>query len=272
MRGKFVIAVLVVLMLMVPAHAEPGASTMQSEQQEDPRQPSNVSSTLYMHHDGIATAWSHFNATDDKDAMEGEYREESDRNVINVDLRFRMNPTLDKRLNMTVGEQVYASITIDIAGDYTNGDNNGPCNSDCDELNITIKYGANELVQYHARNLNQGLQTVQFAHTITEEQSTWDGQNANPEVWVQMKIKGDRQNGVIPGTVTGNPAHFAIKLGEESKVEFPIDESSWSEEFQANEPIMTGEDSPGFGLIIVGTSVAMAAIALNKPTRFENEE
>ena len=61
-------------------------------------------------------------------------------------------------------------------------------------------------------------------------------------------------------------------LGEDSKVEFPIDESSWSEEFQANEPIMNGEDSPGFGLIIVGTSVAMAAIALNKPSRFEDEE
>ena len=76
MRGKFVIAVLVVLMLMVPAHAEPGASTMQSEQQEDPRQPSNVSSTLYMHHDGIATAWSHFNVTDDKDAMEEVSRRE----------------------------------------------------------------------------------------------------------------------------------------------------------------------------------------------------
>lgn len=256
---------------MVPAHAEPGASTMQSEQQEDPRQPSNVSSTLYMHHDGISTAWSHFNATDDKDAMEGEFREEKDNGVINVDLRFRMNPTLDKRLNMTVGEQVYASITIDIAGDYTNNDNNGPCNSDCDELNITIKYGPNELVQYHARNLNQGLQTVQFTHQITEEQSTWDGQNANPEVWVQMKIKGDRTTQF--GTIQqGNPAHFAIILGEDSKVEFPIDESSWTEEFQTNAPIMQEEDSPGFGLIIVGTSVAMAAIALNKPSRFEDEE
>ena len=271
MRGKFVIAVLVVLMLMVPAHAEPGASTMQSEQQEDSRQPNNESTTLYLHHDGIATAWSHFNATDDGDDMEGEFREEKDNGVINVDLRFRMNPTLDKRLNMTVGEQVYVAITIDIGGDYTNGDNNGPCNNDCDELNITIKYGPNELVQYQASNLKQGPQTVQFAHQITEEQSTWDGQNANPEVWVQMKIKGDRttQAGFIQ---QGNPAHFAIKLGEESKVEFPIDESSWSEEFQANEPIMTGEDSPGFGLIIVGTSVAMAAIALNKPSRFEDEE
>ena len=271
MRGKFVIAVLVVLMLMVPVHAEPGASTMQSEQQEDPRQPSNMSSTLYIHHDGISTAWSHFNATDDKDAMEGEFREEKDNGVINVDLRFRMNPTLDKRLNMTVGEQVYASITIDIAGDYTN-DNNGPCNNDCDELNITIKYGPNELVQHQVRNLNQGLQTIQFAHQITEEQSTWDGQNANPEVWVQMKIKGDRTTSNFGLVQQGNPAHFAIKLGEESKVEFPIDESSWTEEFQTNAPIMTGEDSPGFGLIIVGTSVAMAAIALNKPTRFEDEE
>ena len=203
--------------------------------------------------------------------MEGEYREESDRSVINVDLRFRMKPTLDKRLNMTVGETVYASITIDIAGDYTNGDNNGPCNNDCEELNITIMYGPNELVQYHARNLNQGLQTIQFAHQITEEQSTWDGQNANPEVWVQMKIKGDRTNGPIPGTVQGNPAHFAIKLGEESNVEFPIDESSWSEEFQTNAPPMVEEDSPGFGIILVASSVAMAAIALNKPTKTDEE-
>ena len=257
---------------MVPAHAEPGASTMQSEQQEDSRQPSNVSSTLYMHHDGISTAWSHFNATDDKDAMEGEFREEKDNGVINVDLRFRMNPTLDKRLNMTVGEQVYVAITIDIGGDYTNGDNNGPCNNDCDELNITIKYGPNELVQYQASNLKQGLQTVQFAHQITEEQSTWDGQNANPEVWVQMKIKGDRTTSNFGLVQQGNPAHFAIMLGEDSKVEFPIDESSWTEEFQANEPIMNGEDSPGFGLILVGTSVAMAAIALNKSSRFEDEE
>ena len=88
-----------------------------------------------------------------------------------------------------------------------------------------------------------------------------------------MKIKGNKQNTGPGGVfVQGEPAHFAIKLGEDSRVEFPIDESSWSEEFQANEPIMTGEDSPGFGLIIVGTSVAMAAIALNKPTRFEDEE
>ena len=144
MRGKFVIAVLMVMMLMVPVQANTGVSAMQTGQQEDPRQPNNMSNTLYLHHDGIATAWSHFNATDDGDDMEGEYREESDRNVINVDLRFRMKPTLDKRLNMTVGETVYASITIDIAGDYTNGDNNGPCNNDCDELNITIMYGPNE--------------------------------------------------------------------------------------------------------------------------------
>ena len=41
--------------------------------------------------------------------MEGEYQDESDNNAINVDLRFRMNPTLDKRLNMTVGEQVMPS-------------------------------------------------------------------------------------------------------------------------------------------------------------------
>ena len=258
------------MMLMVPVQANTGVSAMQTGQQEDPRQPNNMSTTLYLHHDGIATAWSHFNATDDGDDMEGEYREEKDNGVIDVDLRFRMNPTLDKRLNMTVGETVYASITIDIAGDYTNGDNNGPCNNDCEELNITIMYGPNELVQYHARNLGTGLQTIQFAHQITEEQSTWDGQNANPEVLVQMKIKGDRQQTSFI-TESGNPAHFAIKLGEESNIEFPIDESSWSEEFQANEPIMDGEDSPGFGFVLVASSVAMAAIALNKPTKTDEE-
>ena len=47
--------------------------------------------------------------------------------------------------------------------------------------------------------------------------------------------------------------HFAIQIGG-FKVEFP--DGPHGPEFQANEPIMDGEDSPGFGLIIVGTSVA----------------
>ena len=45
MRGKFVIAVLMVMMLMVPVQANTGVSAMQTGQQEDPRQPNNMSNT-----------------------------------------------------------------------------------------------------------------------------------------------------------------------------------------------------------------------------------
>ena len=74
-----------------------------------------------------------------------------------------------------------------------------------------------------------------------------------------MKVKGNRQNGVIPGTVTGEPAHFAIKLGEQSRFEMPVSADSWTEEFQAGEDgMMEEEDTPGFTLVAASAALGMA--------------
>ena len=86
MRRTAVIALILVAMLLVPVQA--GDVTAQQEQQEDPRQPNANNTTMYLYHDGFADAWSHFNASDEDSNVEGEYREEKDNGLININLRF----------------------------------------------------------------------------------------------------------------------------------------------------------------------------------------
>ena len=74
-----------------------------------------------------------------------------------------------------------------------------------------------------------------------------------------MKLKGDRTQGFF--TQSGNPASFTIFLGEDSRVDLPIHESTWEEAFQAGEDGMEEEESPGFGLVIASAAIAMAAVA-----------
>ena len=151
------------------------------------------------------------------------------------------------------------NIKIDVAGDWTNGDNNGPCNNDCENLNITVFKGSTELWTNQFTGIQQGEQTVPFTFTLAEEQLQWDGRDDSPIIQVTMKVKGDRQNGILPGTVQGNPAHFAIKLGMESRVELPIDEESWNEDFVLdNGDMMEEEDTPGFTLVTASAALGMA--------------
>jgi hypothetical protein len=73
-----------------------------------------------------------------------------------------------------------------------------------------------------------------------------------------MKVKGDRQQNT-PITVTGDPAHFAIKLGQESRFEMPISPDSWTEEFQAGDDGMDDmEDTPGFTLVVASAALGLA--------------
>ena len=107
-----------------------------------------------------------------------------------------------------------------------------------------------------------------FAFAVTEDHMEWDGRDDNPIIEVTMKLKGDRQTGFF--TQSGNPAWFAIKLGEESRFEMPIDPVSWEEEFQAVEDDMMGEeDTPGFTLVVAGAALGMA-LFVNQ--RRENHE
>ena len=265
MRGKSVIALVLVAMLLVPVQA--GDVSAQQTQQEDPKQPNANNTTMYMYHDGFADAWSHFANNDTESTEEGELREEKDNGVIDINLRFRMKPDLDKRLLMTADGEFRGNFKIDVGGDWTN-DQDGPCNNDCENLNITVFRGASEVYTNQFTGIQQGEQTVPFAFAVTEDHAEWDGRDDSPIIEVTMKLKGNQQNGLIPGTVTGDQAWFAIKLGEESRFEMPISDDSWSEEFQAGDDMMETEDTPGFTLVVASAALGMALFVNH---RKENE-
>lgn len=266
MRRTAVIALFLVAMLLVPVQA--GDVTVQQEQQEDPRQPNANNTTMYIYHDGFSDAWSHFNTNDTDSAEEGEKREEKDNGIIDINYRFRMMPNLDKRLLMEENGEFRGNFKIDVGGDWTNGDNNGPCNNDCENLNITVFRGGAEVWTNQFTGIQQGEQNVPFAFAVTEDHMEWDGRDDNPIIEVKMKLKGDRQTGFF--TQSGNPAWFAIKLGEESRFEMPISEDSWTEEFQAGDDgMMDEEDTPGFTLVAASAALGMA-LFVNQ--RRENED
>ena len=51
----------------------------------------------------------------------------------------------------------------------------------------------------------------------------------------------------------------------ESRLEMPIDEESWSEEFQAGEDgMMDSEDTPGFTLVTASAALGMALFMNNR--------
>ena len=255
MRRTAVIALFLVAMLLVPVQA--GDVTAQQEQQEDPKQPNANNTTMYLYHDGFADAWSHFNSSDEESTAEGEFREDEDNGVININLRFRMKPDLSKQLLMEENGEFRGNFKIDVGGDWTNGDNNGPCNNDCENLNITIFRGGAEVWTNQFTGIQQGEQNVPFAFAVTEDHAEWDGRDDNPIIEVTMKLKGDYQESFF--TAQGNEAWFAIKLGEESRFEMPISEDSWTEEFQAGEDgMMDSEDTPGFTLVVASAAIGMA--------------
>ncbi len=264
MRGKTIVVIVLVAMLLTPVQAG-DVSASQSEPEEDTRQPSMGNTSLFIFHDGLNNEWSHFNSTDEDSAEENETREEKDNGVIDIKYRFMMKPTLDKRLNMTVGGEIRGNFNVYYEGDNENG-GGGNCNNDCEWLNITIFKGAAAIYQHTEQSWVAGnWNNIVFSYTITEEEAVWDSTNDNPIVEVTMKVKGDYQQTSFI-TVSGNPAAFGMQLGANGYVELPIDDSSWSANFQAGIEEAPAEDTPGFTLVVASAAIAMAVfINAKKP-------
>ena len=262
MRGKAFLCLLVVALLMTPVQAG-DVSAMQQQPAEDPKQPNANNTTMYIWANGMSSYWTHFNNNDTESVAENELMEEKENGVISIKYRFTMDPSLDKRLQMTEGGEMRGNFQVYFEGDQTNGDNNGPCQSDCDFLNITVFRGANEVYQHTEQPWPAGnWKNIVFSHTLTEEGGNllWDGTNDNPIIEVTMKVKGDQQTGGVLGLQqTGEPAAFGIKLGEEARLELPVDPSTWEEAFQAGEDGMAdSEDTPGFTLVVASAAIGMA--------------
>ena len=84
-----------------------------------------------------------------------EYSEEKENGLIDIDLRFRMEPTLDKRLYMDPDGLFRGSFNIYVEGDWTNdNEQNTACGqNDCEELNITLMAGPNIIGEHHETGL-----------------------------------------------------------------------------------------------------------------------
>ena len=274
MRAKTLVALILTAMMLTPVQAG-DVSVSQSEPAEDPKQPNANNTTMYMWSNGMATEWTHFNTNETESVEEGELTEEKDNGVINIKYRFTMDPTLDKRLNMTIGGEIRGNFNVYYEGDIDNG-GDGSCNNDCEHLNITVYRGASKVYQHTEQPWPAGnWKNVVFSYSITEEDghTVWDSTNDNPIVEVTMKVKGNYQSGGFLGlTGSGTPAAFGFKLGEEARVELPIDESSWSKDFQAGmDDSMGEEDIPGFTLVVASAAIAMAVFVNIGKDEEENE-
>ena len=100
MRKVACLAVFMALMMLVPVQAGENVSIQQSQPQDDYRQPTEENKTLYMFwNESNSKAWTHFRKMDNE--SRNLLMEEVDNGVINIDLRFRMDPVLAKRFTWT---------------------------------------------------------------------------------------------------------------------------------------------------------------------------
>ena len=127
-------------------------------EEEDPRQPSKEAKKIYMYwNDSNTKAWTHF-ADNDTSSLE-EYFEEKENGEIKIDLQFRMDPILDKRLLMDTDGLFRGSFNINVQGDWTNDNEAATAcgQNDCEELNITLLSGPNVIGEHHETGSSQEI-------------------------------------------------------------------------------------------------------------------
>jgi len=188
MRARSAMAILLALLVSVPVVGGTSTTAMQDEGEitdpcmEDPKQPCENQTVLYLWSNGQSTFWSHFNANETNNAGDNMYSQEKNQGVINIDQRFSMNPQMSKRLNMTLDGEVRIVLNIYLQGDWTNNDNQGPCTNDCEELNVTLWAGATKIIRQHVPQVSTGWNPITITHRITQEQVLWDASTANPSI------------------------------------------------------------------------------------------
>ena len=281
MRGRSALAILLAILLSVPIVGGTNTTTVEDDEtedpcMEDPEQPCVNQTVLYLWSNGQSTHWSHFNWGDSNNVASNEFTREKDSGVIDIDERFTMKPSLNKKLSMAVDGEIRVVLNITAEGDWTNdNDADSACGqNDCEELNITLWSGATQIFRQHYPGLSEGSNSIMFTYRITEEQSLWDKSTANPSLQIEMKLRGNYQQTSL-FTATGEPAEFTMGMAGDrsSRVELPIDPESWDEEFQADEEMPVAEESgflPGFVFMTALATMSLAAVYL--PSKDESED
>ena len=90
MRARTILTILLALMICVPVQGSSSAAQDEEVNDdpclEDPEQPCNNQTTLYLWSNGISTHWSHFNVNETDNTVDNQWTNEKENGVI-VDWR-----------------------------------------------------------------------------------------------------------------------------------------------------------------------------------------
>ena len=269
MRSAIAVSLLMCLLVLVPATAEPSVSTM-SAAEDDPTQPSEGNTTMRVYSDG-AECWTHFNDNDTEgmgSSEEEPYLEEYRKSgTLDVDIWCMMDPELDMAFLLETDGAFGGNIQIELGGHWTNGQEGcaGSNNGNCENLNISLYRENAEFFRDEITSVSDGMNNIPVNAPVNPDFLTFDGSSECPQIRFEMVIIGDYSDGSWFTGPTGEEALFRLYLGNNSTVEWPIDAASFEEGFTLDEGgTAEGGDTPGFTTVLAMAAVAAGAIALKR--------
>lgn len=271
MRSAIAISMLMCMLVLVPATAEPSVVTMQQSSDEDPEQPREGNTTMRIYSDG-GDCWSHFNDNDTEGSGASEeepYLEEYRKTgTLDVDIWCDMDPKLETAFLLSSDGVFGGSIALELSGHWTNGQEGcaGGQDGNCQNLNLSLYRGTSEFFRKEYPSLSDGMNNVQLNDAVNPEYLEFEGSSNNLQVRFEMTIIGDKQDGtwLNPGG-SGEEAIFRLYLGNNSTVEWPIDDESWKSGFKIGDNGGgESEDTPGFTMMLAMAAAAAGAVTLKK--------
>ena len=269
MRSAIAASLLMCLLVLVPATAEPSVSTM-SASGDDPKQPNEGNTTMRIYSDG-AECWAHFNDNDTESRNDPEdepYLEEYRKSgTLDIDIWCAMEPELDIAFLLEEDGAFGGNIQIELGGHWSNGQDGcaGSNNGNCENLNISLYRENAEFFRDEITSVSDGMNNIPINAPVNPDFLTFDGSSECPKIRFEMVIIGDYQDGGWFTGPTGEEALFRLYLGNNSTVEWPIDAASFQEGFELDEGgSAEGGDTPGFTTVLAMAAVTAGAIALKR--------
>ena len=236
--------------------------------QDTGEQPSHENNTFYLWGQSSGTpCWGHFNNSDEGSANDG-YAEKTQANgKMEIEWTCRMDPQLKEDFALEVDAQIQVHLMIDVAGSWENGQGN--CQSDCENLNISLMKGGLEVAKYEYTAMSQGENEIAITFPVNETLEIWDDATDNPALRIRMVIYPE--TGFFCGTFLGDcDAEFRMYFSgqEEAQyngtVTFPILNDTAAEDILGTGDEGGAEEDeglPGFGIFAAASAIGIAALS-----------
>ena len=270
MRRAIAMSLMLSMLVMIPATAEP--STMMQDSTEEERQPrgGDGNQTMRLYSDG-GECWNHYGANDSEGmgAMEDEpWWEDSVANgLLEIDLWCDMDPSLKASFLLDDAGVFGGNIRIELTGSWENGVDgcSGNNNGNCQNLNISFYRGTEEFYREEVTSTRDGDNSIQLNFPVNENITEFDGGSDSPQIRFEMVIAGNYQEGAFWEPTSGEEALFRLYLESNSTIDWPILPVSWDEGFDIEEGgVKADEDTPGFTTVLAMAAVAAGAVAVKR--------